>query len=176
MSDLHLETPKAQPLYEKVETQPVYPCLALLGDIGHTSDPRLFDFFNRQLQKFQALLFLLGNHEPYGITFPKAKEIIPAFEADVEQRRCSPNSPTMGKFIFLDRPRYDLSDNMTVFGCTLFSSITLQQRDSVALFVSDISHIDDWIVESYNAAHQMDLQWLKSQFFECAQTNQIAPL
>lgn len=169
MSDLHLETPKARPSYEDFEIQPECQCLALLGDIGHASDPRLFDFFNRQLQQFQALLYLLGNHEPYGMTFPRAKETIRAFEADVEQRRRSSNNPTTGKFVFLDRSRYDLSESLTVFGCTLFSSINPQQRESAARFVSDFSNIDDWTVESHNAAHQTDLQWLNSQISECTQ-------
>ncbi|CAD6565105.1 MAG: hypothetical protein ASARMPREDX12_005692 [Alectoria sarmentosa] len=169
MSDLHLETPKVRPSYESFNIQPQCQCLALMGDIGHASDSRLFDFFNRQLQQFQAVLYLLGNHEPYGMTFPEAKEIVRAFEADVEQRRRSPSNATMGKFVFLDRSRYNLSESLTVFGCTLFSSISLQQRDPVARFVSDFSSIDDWTVDSHNAAHQTDLQWLNSQVLECAQ-------
>lgn len=82
MSDLHLETPKARPSYGEFETQSECQCLALLGDIGHALDPRLLDFFNRQLQRFSLLLYLLGIHEPTGMTFAEAKEIVRTFQAD----------------------------------------------------------------------------------------------
>ena len=76
MSDLHLETPKTRPSYEELEIQPDCQCLALLGDIRNVSDPRLFEFFDRQLQQFETVLYLLGNHEPYGSTFTEARETI----------------------------------------------------------------------------------------------------
>lgn len=169
MSDLHLETPKARPSYEDFEIQPKCHCLALLGDIGNVSDPRLFDFFNRQLQQFETVLYLLGNHEPYGITFSEAKEIVLRFEAEVEQQRRSPDNSTTGKFVFLERSRYDLSEDLAVFGCTLFSFVTPGQRNSVARFVSDFSRINEWTVDSHNAEHQAHLQWLNSQVSDCAQ-------
>jgi len=169
MSDLHLETPKARPSYEEFEIQPECHCLALLGDIGNVSDPRLFDFFNRQLQQFETVLYLLGNHEPYGITFAEAKKIVRRFEAEVEQRRCSLDNSTTGRFVFLERSRYDLSDDLTVFGCTLFSFITPEQRSSVARFISDFSRINEWTVDSHNAEHHAQLQWLNSQVSDCAQ-------
>ena len=167
MSDLHLETPKARPSYDEFEVQPQCPCLALLGDIGKVLDPRLFSFLDRQLQQFRVVFYLLGNHEPYGTSFPEAKAMLYGFEADVEERRRSPNSKT-GKFVFLDRKRYDCSEELTVLGCTLFSFIRPEQRDSVARFVSDFSNINEWTVESHNAAHQSDLQWLNSQISQCA--------
>ena len=147
--------------------EPQCACLALLGDIGNVSDPWLFAFLDRQLQQFEIVFYLLGNHEPYGTTFAGAKEMLCVFEADVEERRRLPNS-IIGKFVFLDRKRYDYSENLTVLGCTLFSFIKPEQRDSVARFVSDFSKISDWNVESHNAAHQSDLQWLNSQISECA--------
>lgn len=169
MSDLHLETPKARPSYEDFEIQPKCNCLALLGDIGNVSDPRLFDFFNRQLQQFETMLYLLGNHEAYGITFAEARETVRNFEAEVAERRRSPDGSKTGKFVFLERSRYDLTKDLTVFGCTLFSLITLEQRGSVARFVSDFSEINEWTIDSHNASHRVDLQWLNSQVFDCVQ-------
>ena len=162
ISDLHLETPNARPSYDEFNIQPRCPYLALLGDIGNVSDPRLFAFLDRQLQHFEVILYLLGNHEPYGMTFPRARAMMCAFEADVQSRCQSPNSNT-GKFIFLDRTRYDCSEKLTVLGCTLFSSIRSEQRDSVSRFVSDFSNINNWTVESHNAAHRSDLEWLNFQ-------------
>ena len=168
MSDLHLETPAARPSYEDFEIQPECPCLALLGDIGNVSDSRLFDFFERQLRQFETVLYVLGNHEPYGITFPKAVEVVRRFEEEVKQRQHSPDKTGTGRFIFLDRSRYDVSERLTVFGCTLFSSIVPEQRTTVTQFVSDFSQIEDWTVETHNTAHQRDLQWLNSEVSACA--------
>lgn len=42
--------------------------LALLGDIGMTVDPRLFDWLGTQLKRFPLVLFVQGNHEPYWST------------------------------------------------------------------------------------------------------------
>lgn len=168
MSDLHLETPQARPSYGDFEIQPQCSCLALLGDIGNVSDDRLFNFLDRQLQQFQVVFYVMGNHEPYGATFLIAKETLCAFEVEVEKRRRSSESKT-GKFVFMDRRRYDLSEDLTVLGCTLFSFIRSEQRESVARFVSDFSNINDWTVESHNVAHRKDLQWLNSQVSQCEQ-------
>ena len=113
------------------------------------------------------MFYVLGNHEPYGTTFLDAKATLCAYEADVAKRRPSPTLKT-GRFVFLDRQRYDCSEESTILGCTLFSFIKSEQRDSVARFVSDFSDINDWTVGSHNAAHQSDLQWLNSQISECA--------
>ena len=169
MSDLHLETPKSRPTYEECEIVPRCSCLALLGDIGHASDPRLFDFLDRQLAKFQLVLYLLGNHEPYGTTFPEAAERVKTYELSVKQRRNDEEAPRTGHFVFLKRTRYDVSSQLTVLGCTLFSSITPKQTDSVTQFVSDFSYINEWTVASHNAAHQTDVQWLNTQVREMAQ-------
>lgn len=162
MSDLHLETPEARPSYEDFEIQPQCNRLALLGDIGNVSDPRLSNLLDRQLQQFEVVLYVLGNHEPYGMTVADAKASLRAFEADIEKRRQFPNS-TIGQFLFMDRKRYEWSEHIVVLGCTLFSCIRPRQENSVARFVSDFSNIDDWTIECHNAAHQEDLQWLNAE-------------
>lgn len=168
MSDLHLETPEARPSCEEFEIQPRCPYLILLGDIGNVSDTRLFSFLDRVLLQFEVVFYLLGNHEPYGTTFPKARAKLRAYEADIESQRRWPNIK-FGLFMLLDRMRCDISKEVTVLGCTLFSSIDPEQRDSAGRFVSDFSNIEDWSIESHDAAHQNDLQWLNSQVSECAQ-------
>ena len=167
MSDLHLETPQARPTYDEFEIQARCPHLALLGDIGSVSDHLLFDFLERQLQQFEIVFYLLGNHEPYGISLLSTKATMRHFEANVEQRRISSRS-RMAKFVFLDQTRYDCSEDLTVFGCTLFSRIASKQRESVSRFVADFSNIDGWTTESHNSAHQADLDWLNSQISHCA--------
>ena len=126
MSDLHLETPEARPTYEVFKIEPRHPYLALLGDIGHVSDRRLFSFLEEQLQHFEIVFYLLGNHEPYGMTFPTARPKVRAFEEDMNRLYSSPDSAS-GRFVLLDRTRYNLTDSVIVLGCTLFSHIMPKQ-------------------------------------------------
>lgn len=79
ISDLHLKTPKARPTYDDFEIQPQSKYLALLGDIGNAGDPRLFAFLERQLRQFEIVFFLLGNHEPFGMTISEAKTVVRNF-------------------------------------------------------------------------------------------------
>lgn len=168
VSDLHLETPKSRPSYGEFEIQPACSYLALLGDIGNVADPRLFEFVERQLQQFDVVFYVLGNHEPYGITYSEARKALKDFEANIEQRSCPETGAKSGKFVFLDRRRYDCPEGVTVLGCTLFSFVRPQQRDSVSRFVSDFTETKDWTVEAHNIAHERDLKWLNSQVSECA--------
>jgi hypothetical protein len=82
LSDLHLETPLIRPQYTTFKIPPRSRYLALLGDIGYATSPALFDFLQKQLQNFQIVFFLLGNHEPYGTTFPAAKARFAAFASE----------------------------------------------------------------------------------------------
>lgn len=65
--------------------------------------------------------------------------------------------------------RCDVSKEVTVLGCTLFSWIDPEQRDSVVRSVSDFADIEGWTVASHNVAHQSELQWLNSEVSKCAQ-------
>ncbi|KAI9765863.1 MAG: hypothetical protein M1839_005299 [Geoglossum umbratile] len=171
MSDLHLETPETRPSYSEFRIQPRCQYLALLGDIGKVLDGRLFDFLITQLQQFEIVFYLLGNHEPYGMTFHEAQSKVQAFET--EMRTMMQGHPGFGRFVFLNQTKYELPD-ITVLGCTLFSNIT--QPDSVSLFVSDFSYIKGWTVDSHNAAHQADLEWLNFQVASIARRDPNRPI
>ena len=164
MSDLHLETPAARPSYDDFagNIPAESPYLALLGDIGYACDPRLFRFLEDQLDHFQVVFFLLGNHEAYGTSFPAAKVLVQNFAAQMdEMRRRSSNS--VGRFVFLDQTRYDIDERTTVLGCTLFSRILEEQQDTAKMFVTDFSRIEDWEVRDHNKAHEDDLNWLNAK-------------
>ncbi|POR37722.1 Ser/Thr protein phosphatase [Tolypocladium paradoxum] len=174
MSDLHLETPRLLPMYADFRIEANSPYLALLGDIGHASDARLLHFLELQLQQFAVVFYVLGNHEPYQSgsdaeprTHEDAVRTMEVFAAAVEERRRreaeESGSPEAGQFVFLNRRRFDISDSVTVLGCTLFSNIAEAQMGTAALFVSDFSNIADWTVDKHNAAHREDLGWLNSQ-------------
>jgi len=70
---------------------------------------------------------------------------------------------TLGKFVLLDQTRYDVSEKLSILGCTLFSKVSEEQRDTVGRFVTDFHAIKDWSVEQHNAAHESDLAWLNAQ-------------
>jgi Calcineurin-like phosphoesterase len=162
MSDLHLETPLARPSYDDFAATitPQSPYLALLGDIGYTCDTRLFEFLEEQLRHFQIVFFLLGNHEPYGTSFPAAKALVKTFAARMDVMHGSSN---IGRFVFLDRTGFEIDEGMTVLGCTLFSRVSEEQVNTVRMFVTDFSSIEDWDVCDHNKAHDSDVEWLNAQ-------------
>lgn len=67
---------------------PQAPYLAILGDIGNIKDNGLFIFLEAQLQKFQIVFFLLGNHEPYHSNWATArKKKMQRFSTTINQKR-----------------------------------------------------------------------------------------
>ena len=158
MSDLHLESGSG---YDTFMIEPRAPYLALLGDVGNTRDDKLYKFFETQLRRFQKVFFLLGNHEPYHSSFPKSKERVIAFEKSWNETRLS--NTTLGEFVFLDQKRYDINPNVTILGCTLFSHITSEQKETVSFGLWDFYDIAEWTVEDHTKARHSDLTWLQSQ-------------
>ncbi len=170
MSDLHLETPRYMPMYNAFNITPRCPHLALLGDIGNVHDTKLFSFLESQLWQFDIVFFVLGNHEPYKLDSQRlqghkmAVDILEQFEAaNTTARLKQEGAASLGRFVFLNRRRFDLSDRVTILGATLFSHITDDQRSTTSLFVSDFSNIDGWTVDDHNAAHAVDLAWLNRE-------------
>ncbi|EXJ69766.1 uncharacterized protein A1O5_06837 [Cladophialophora psammophila CBS 110553] len=72
----------------------------------------------------------------------------------------------LGKFALLDQTRYDLSPEVTILGCTLYSQVLPSQEDRVSFGLNDFYHIDDWTIEACCAAHKADLEWLNAQVTE----------
>ncbi|TVY16333.1 hypothetical protein LARI1_G007560 [Lachnellula arida] len=94
MSDLHLET---HPSYDHFRLEQTAPYIALLGDIGHVGDERLFAFLEKQLERYWVVYFLLGNHEPYHLSLALAKAKVNTFAEKMKRlnakstvgKRCS---------------------------------------------------------------------------------------
>jgi hypothetical protein len=160
LSDLHLENPAA---YDLFEIPPAAPNLALLGDIGHAKDDGLFIFLRRQLENFQTVFFLLGNHEPYHSSHPAARNRLREFQLAIDNERTKDAEKSLGRFIFLERTRFDISPTVTILGCTLFSHIQPPQRDYVSFGLNDFYHITDWTVDDHNHEHAADVAWLNEQ-------------
>ena len=163
LSDLHLENPSA---YDVFTISPKASYLALLGDIGVVKDAGFFPFMEAQLSQFQVVFFLLGNHEPYYSTWAETKQELHRFSASVGQRRLHSKQDgpdSIGSFVFLDQTRYDLSSDLAVLGCTLFSGVSEAHKEHVSFGLNDFYHINDWTVEDHMAFHKADLEWLNDQ-------------
>ncbi|RDW81520.1 uncharacterized protein DSM5745_05077 [Aspergillus mulundensis] len=158
MSDLHLESPAA---YDVFKISPKAPFLALLGDIGYVQDDGFFPFLRNQLASFKIVFLVLGNHEPYHSSWVEAKANVKRFEAEIDE--AIQKGETLGKLVLLDQTRYDISETVTVLGCTLFSRIAGDQMDHVNFGLNDFYLIGDWSVEAHNDAHLADLTWLNEQ-------------
>lgn len=172
MSDLHLETPRFLPLYSTFQVEPNARYLALLGDIGNIHDPRLFTFIDSVLEQYELVFYVLGNHEPYANEDSQDSEDLPLeeavnrmreFERRLEHQRQECEASHIGRFILMDRRRFDINNTTRLLGCTLFSHITPDQESTASLFVSDFANIPQWNTRSHNAAHARDLAWLNDQ-------------
>lgn len=69
----------------------------------------------------------------------------------------------------MDQVRYDITPTIAILGCTLFSAIDPGQAGTILLFASDFEQIQEWTIESHNAAHKSDLNWLNQQVAEITQ-------
>lgn len=152
LSDLHLE---AFGLYESFQI-PVAGCFLLLGgDIGKlVTYDRLKGFLHRQCGNFERVFLILGNHEFFGTSHDRGVEFARSLEAEAELE---------GKLTLLYRTRVDLSEDVTLLGCTLHSYIPQDAREEVQRRVADFRHIDEWTVDSHNEQHARDVSWLKEQ-------------
>ena len=156
MSDLHLEAPAA---YDTFEITPRAPILALLGDIGQTHDGGWIDFLERQLSLFHLVLLVLGNHEPYHSDWDKAKQQIQLFRESGSKRQAG-----QGELILLDRGRLDVTEDLTILGCTLHSYIDPEHEEHISFGLNDFYYIgNDWDVSKHRQAHEEDLVWLNDQ-------------
>lgn len=162
LSDLHLE-PHGSYDFPIKQTAPN---LALLGDIGQIAHDGLFTFLERQLTHYWNVVFILGNHEPYGTSWVLAKARVCTFEAKMQTLR---ESSTIGNFMFLDQARWDVNETLTVLGCTLFSNISSQGVE-VEKRLNDFRQIRDWSVEDHVSAHRSDLDWLNNQVKAISET------
>ena len=165
LSDLHLEAPKA---YDVFKIVPKAPYLALLGDVGNiiSHKDEYLTFLTLQLKQFRAVLLVPGNHEAYHSNWPATLSILRAFEHEVRENRL------IGEFVLLDRAAFrPPGTNITVLGCSLFSSIPPENQIAVSLGLNDFFQTSDWDVSMHNQAHKRDLAWLNTQVADLEQSN-----
>lgn len=76
-----------------------------------------------------------------------------------------------GRFIFLNRTRYDVSDTLTILGCTLWSALEPDpsKREYLALGLNDFKRIENFDPDRFVAAHRKDLEWLSTSIMDIRQ-------
>lgn len=174
LSDLHLESPRA---YDVFDIVPRAPYLALLGDIGNIVPHReeFLAFLTRQLRQFRAVLFVPGNHEAYGTTWPRALSVLEEFEQAVQKTRSGSNTDGLNQFVILNRGIFEVptedQHRTIVLGCSLFSHIPPQSEMVVELGLQDFFQTSTWSARAHNEAHAGDLAWLNHQVITRANTN-----
>lgn len=157
LSDLHLEAFKSYDIFEIV---PRAPYLALLGDIANVARHKdaFLAFLARQLAQFRAVLFIPGNHEAYGSSWPDTIGILRDIERQFRE------DSALGEFVLLDRTIFRIPEtNTVILGCSLFSFIPPESQEAVSMGLSDFYQIDNWSVEAHNQAHARDVAWLNEQ-------------
>ncbi|KAL2865007.1 uncharacterized protein BJX67DRAFT_373470 [Aspergillus lucknowensis] len=134
LSDLHLESPAA---YDIFNINPKTLFLALLGDIGYEITKPTIAIGRRQSLAWRR------------------------FKHDISE--ASRRGEALGKLVLLDQTRYNISPTLTILGCTLFSCIIEEQKESVSFGLNDFYHIRDWSIEAHREAHFADLSWLNKE-------------
>src|SRR5882762_2018654 len=91
---------------------------------------------------------------------------------DQMRKKRTPDNKNYGEFILLDRTRYDISDDLTILGCTLWSHIPPAASEVLFRKLNDFRRIREWSVEAHNSAHSTDAEWLDH---ECAKIKAEEP-
>ena len=103
---------------------------------------------------------------------PKAKGKLSDFSGSVKERRPSGDATEkpLGQFVFLDQRRYDLSPDVTILGCTLWSNISDEHKERISFGINDFYYISEWDVEEHIRRHRADLEWLNGQVTQIAES------
>lgn len=86
----------------------------------------------------------------------------------MSHRRSSPNKSggRIGRFLFLDQTRFDVSSDVTVLGCALHSQVSPSQHNRVSFGLNGFYYIQGWTVENHYQEHKAELSWLNAQVSE----------
>ncbi|CDO78233.1 hypothetical protein BN946_scf184608.g3 [Trametes cinnabarina] len=178
LSDLHLEVERPAAGQEANGGGDLYKFdfparadyLALLGDIGTTVEDRLFAWIRIQLERFEIVFYVAGNHEPHWSTLDASYACLEAFAAACAKDAASTSGdgPSLGRFVLLNRTRYDLSPNVTVLGCTLWARLDPDKLDVLESSLNDFRCIRGFDAAAYQAAHERDAPWLEQAVTDIA--------
>jgi predicted phosphodiesterase len=145
LSDLHLERNPRE--YATFEFSATAPYLILAGDIGNVADPGFQHFLLRAALVYVGVVFILGNHEPFGLTHKEALR---------RSRAIAAKAPNL---YFLENGSVQLDDTL-VLGTTLFSHLPVNCIVRVLQNMADFRYINGWSPLQHNKAYLSALDWL----------------
>ncbi|KAK0744251.1 Metallo-dependent phosphatase-like protein [Schizothecium vesticola] len=158
--------PRTRPQYAGFDFPVTAQYLILAGDIGRLTDYDAYlEFLNRQTERFERVFLVLGNHELYGLDFDTGL---------VTARKMERESCLGGRLSLLQQGRFDMEHMgipITILGCTIWSQVPEDAKTVVESKMSDFRKIKDWSVESHNAAHKSDMEWLISELDRVRESN-----
>jgi metallophosphoesterase superfamily enzyme len=165
LSDVHLE------FRNKSNFPNVKKCashLALLGDIGKPFTDEYQRFIENQANMFEYVFVIMGNHEYYN----SHKTVDTIIE---KARQVCANFPNVH---LLERETFDLTDEITILGCTLWSPLDR----TTSFFLNDMNHIhirQNGVRKSldritYFSWHIRDVSWLQHELKNIATRNRKA--
>lgn len=155
MSDLHIETFDSVPDV-KMFIEPSADILILAGDIGRIHRyEQLKEFLLDLCPKFQAVLYILGNHEYYkvnGIAPKPMNELLTDLEVIQKE---------IENLYILNRASVVI-DDICIIGCTLWSLATID----IPPFIVRIPNMD---IIKYNSLYYQDLAYIETMISYCAE-------
>jgi len=150
-SDIHLEflhlTKLENSIFEDI-VSPEAPILVLAGDIGNPSSSVYRRFLSWCSVRWVYVFLTPGNHEYYGKTIEDGDDIL--------SKVCHETG-----VVFLHNKTFSIpSLNLTFIGTTLWSHIPPESTFEALLYLNDFRKIDGYTIESYNALHEQQKNWL----------------
>ena len=105
ISDLHLEQGN------KFTITPEAPYLIIAGNLGYPFKNHYVDFIEHVSPQFEKIFLVMGNIEYHGNSFASIR------------RRIGEITTRFKNVIFLDNGVYDVSDNLSIYGTTLWADL-----------------------------------------------------
>lgn len=157
ISDVHVDVSKG-----RINIKPMAPYLAICGDIGDVRSPYFKSFLKNQSQNFDKVLFVSGNHEyDLGCVYDVSK--VNKYEPIV--RDICDQFPNVH---YLNQQTFELSPNVLVAGCTLWSRPLI--RDSIYDYLGSDHLIK---LAKNNQEHLNQVNWIKKVIMDTEIKNNV---
>ncbi len=143
MSDIHLEC-------SNFNVQKNGDVLVLAGDVFNGGTVQRFkDFMDRTMDLgYDAVFYVLGNHEGYGWSIPKARSLL--YEMDSR----------IADFWYLDRSGAVINGQRFI-GASLWSNPDQNAAIHARLYINDYRAIAGWTIDDHVREHKKDLEYLQ---------------
>ncbi len=134
ISDCHLEFYGDDIDVENFVT-PCAPYLAIIGDLGYPGEKNFYNFLLQCSKLYEKVFYVSGNHEYYTC---KNMDLPTMDELETTIDNICKSIPNVYR---LNNSEYSLSDDVVIFGMTLWSYISESKKSIVKNSISDYKYI-----------------------------------